>query len=91
MIQEYGSPEKWQEAMIHNWVQQLTQTQDKQLIILEGQFNPQFIVDACRERGVSHYILILLHVDKKTRDHRLIEHRVQPTSFSWLSLSFFSP
>lgn len=47
MIKEYGSCEKWQEAMTHKWVQQLTQTQDKQMIILEGQFNPQFAVDAC--------------------------------------------
>lgn len=64
--------------MTHKWVQQLTQIQDKQVIILEGQFNPQFAIDACKEYGVSRKILILLHVDKKTRDHRLIEHRAQP-------------
>lgn len=77
MIKEYGSCEKWQEIMTHKWVQQLYSKQDKNVVILEGQFNPQFAINACKEFGVSRYILILLHADKKTRDRRLIEQRAQ--------------
>jgi uridine kinase len=78
MIKEYGSCEKWQEVMTHKWVQRLSSRQDKNVVILEGQFNPQFAINACKEFGVSHYILILLHADKKTRDRRLIDQRAQP-------------
>lgn len=78
MIKEYGSCEKWQEVMTHKWVQRLSAKQDKNVVILEGQFNPQFAINACKEFGVSHYILILFHANKKTRNHRLIEQRAQP-------------
>ncbi len=78
MIKEYGSGEKWQEVMTHQWMQQLVSEKDKKVVILEGQFNPQFAVDACNELDVSRYILILLHADKKVREHRLIRHRLQP-------------
>lgn len=78
MVKEYGSGEKWQEAMTHQWVQQLVSEKDKKVVILEGQFNPQFAVDACNDLGITHYSLILFHANKKVREHRLIEHRVQP-------------
>lgn len=38
MIKEYGSGEKWQELMTHQWVQQLVSEKDKKVVILEGQF-----------------------------------------------------
>ncbi|MBA3813312.1 MAG: zeta toxin family protein [Alphaproteobacteria bacterium] len=78
MIKEHGSGEKWQEAMTHQWIQNLTTILDKQVIIFEGQFNPQFAIDACKIFGVHLYAIVLLHADKKTRGHRLIEYRRQP-------------
>lgn len=78
MIKEYGSCEKWQETMTHKWVEQLSVKKDKKIIILEGQFNPQFAAEACHYFGVSHYVLILLHANRKVRDHRLIIERAQP-------------
>lgn len=78
MIKEYGSGEKWQELMTHQWVQQLVSEKDKKVVILEGQFNPQFAVDACNEYDISDYLLILLHADKEVREHRLRRDRLQP-------------
>lgn len=78
MIKDYGSGEKWQEAMTHQWVKRLTEVQDKTVIILEGQFNPQFAVDTCKKLGIQYYILVLLHADRAIREHRLIKYRLQP-------------
>lgn len=78
IVKEYGSCEKWQEVMTHKWIQHLAAEQDKKVVILEGQFNPQFAVEACKEFGVSPYILILLHADKKVREHRLTIQREHP-------------
>jgi shikimate kinase len=78
MVREYGSGEKWQEAMTHQWVERLSQIQDKKVIILEGQFNPRFSVDACQKFGIHQYALILLHAGQETREHRLVKHRRQP-------------
>lgn len=78
MIEKWGSAEKWQEITTYNWVQKLASIQDKKLIILEGQFNPQFALDACKEFKIQHFLFILLHADKKIREPRLIKQRVQP-------------
>jgi len=78
MIEKFGSAEKWQESMTYKWVQQLASMKDKKVILLEGQFNPQFAMDACKEYKIQHFLLILLHADKKIREHRLIKQRVQP-------------
>jgi len=78
MIEKFGSGEKWQEAMTHKRLQMLASKQDKRVIILEGQYRPQFVLDACKELGIHHYILVLIHADRKIRDSRLIKHRRQP-------------
>lgn len=78
MIKEYGSCEKWQEAMTHQWVKQLAFVQDKKVVILEGQFNSQFALDARMEFGVAHYVFVLLHAEREVREYRLIKQRTQP-------------
>lgn len=78
MVEKFGSGENWQEAMTHKWLQILASKQDKRVIILEGQYRPQFALDACKELGIHNYILVLIHADRKIRDDRLIKHRRQP-------------
>jgi cytidylate kinase len=70
MIAEYGSCEKWQEAMTHKWIEKLAKITDKEFIFLEGSFNPEF---------TRHYsLLICIHAEKTIREERLIKYRNQP-------------
>jgi len=65
--------------ILNKWIKRLSALKSqKKVVILEGQFNPQFAVDACKKYHISHYILILIHADQKTREHRLISNRNQP-------------
>jgi cytidylate kinase len=72
MIAEYGSCEKWQEAMTHKWVEKLEKINDKKYIFLEGSFNPDFI------KLKNNYLLISIHADRDIREHRLIHDRESP-------------
>lgn len=78
MRKYWDSPEKWQEKMTHQWVERLALYQDKKIIILEGQFNPQFAIKACQRLKLHNYLLINLYANKKVRNHRLIKLRAQP-------------
>ncbi|OJW50240.1 MAG: hypothetical protein BGO67_02625 [Alphaproteobacteria bacterium 41-28] len=78
MVKKFGSGEKWQEKMTHERVQKLKIHKDKKILLLEGQFNLQFALEACKEFKIQDYLLILLHANRKTREFRLIEQRAQP-------------
>jgi uridine kinase len=70
MIAQYGSCEKWQEAMTHKWIEKLAKITYKEFIFLEGSFNPEF---------AKHYsLLICIHADIAIREERLITLRNQP-------------
>lgn len=72
MIKEYGSCERWQEAMTHKWLEKLGQIKNKKYIFLEGSFNPDFI------KLKNNYLLICIHTNKEIREYRLIHDRKQP-------------
>ncbi|HBD7427657.1 TPA: AAA family ATPase [Legionella pneumophila] len=78
MIKEYGSTEKWQEITTRRWIERLTLIHDKKLIFLEGQFNPEFALAPLKEQGIENYLLICLHTEQATREHRLSVLRNQP-------------
>jgi broad-specificity NMP kinase len=78
MIEKYGSCERWQEAMTHKWVCTLALKKDKPIVLLERQFNPQFIIDACKKNSINNLVLFVVHVEKNIREERLVELRMQP-------------
>lgn len=78
MIRDFGSGEKWQKAMTHKWIERLASGPSKNIIILEGQFNPQFALDACKRLNIQNYILIDIHTDQNIRENRLTHNRKQP-------------
>ncbi|MEK6733667.1 MAG: AAA family ATPase [Pseudomonadota bacterium] len=71
MIKEYGSCEKWQEAITHKWIEKLSKIKDKKYIFLEGSFNPEFI------NIKNNHLLICIHADRSVREQRLM-NRKQP-------------
>jgi broad-specificity NMP kinase len=77
MIEQWGSCEQWQEATTHQWIAKLA-TIEKPVVILEGQFNPQFVLDACKKQAVEQFLLFVVHADRSVREKRLLENRLQP-------------
>lgn len=78
MIARYGSGSEWQKAMMYQWVNKLTTEYcDKTLVILEGQVNLDFIVEAFESIHFKQYEIILVHCDTVTRHQRLNEDRNQ--------------
>lgn len=78
MLKDYGSPEQWQKIITHEWIEKLSKINDKKLIFLEGQFNPQFLLEPIKKLNVENYLIICLHTDKELRDFRLKHIRKQP-------------
>jgi len=78
MVRDYGSAEKWQEAKTHEWVERLRCVTGKKLVLLEGQYNPNFVVKACKECNISNYIIINIHAKDGLREERLTQSRNQP-------------
>ena len=79
MNKVYGSGSEWQKAMTYHWVWRIQQQDaDKEMVILEGQINLDFIVAACRGWGIHDYRIVLVHCDDVIRHQRLAEFRQQP-------------
>lgn len=79
MNKVYGSGSEWQKAMTYHWVRRIQQHDaDKEMVILEGQINLDFIVAACRGWGIHNYHIVLVHCDEAIRHQRLAQFRQQP-------------
>lgn len=74
MIKDYGSPQDWQKAMVYFWVNDLIKRHGlncAQLVVLEGSFNPDYVIDVCKEFGLNNFVGMLIKADKQVRDERL--------------------
>jgi dephospho-CoA kinase len=78
MIQEYGSPENWQQAMTELWITKLSKIKETKLIFLEGSFNPEFAINTLRKLSIKDYKLFCIHSDRAIREQRLQHQRNQP-------------
>lgn len=79
MNRVYGSGSEWQKAMTYCWVRCIQQHDaDKEIVILEGQINLDFIVAACRGWDIRDYHIVLVHCDDAVRHERLAQFRQQP-------------
>ena len=79
MIKVYGSGSEWQKAMTYHWVKKImAEYKNKELVILEGQVNLDFITDAFSGFNFTQYKVILVHCDNETRHQRLYQDRNQP-------------
>jgi shikimate kinase len=79
MIEKVGSGERWQELTTYRWVEKIAiEYQDKQLVIIEGQVNLDFIEAACHKFKITRYFIVLIDCDWKTMRERLVHNRQQP-------------
>jgi len=78
MIQGYGSSEAWQEHITFEWIKHILDNyNDKQLVIIEGQVNIEFILEAFIFYNVEDYEIILINSPNEERHHRLLYNKKQ--------------
>ena len=78
MIQQYGSPSGWQEAMTSQWIDKLVHQYEDECIFFEGQVNLQFIQSGFKQHSFTNYKLVLLDCSEEEMAYRLTHKRGQP-------------
>lgn len=79
MIKQFGSVENWQKQTIFTWIEKmLTDYQNKQIIIFEGQVNLEFIKLGFSQHNFSTYEIILIDCNETVMAKRLVKNRKQP-------------
>lgn len=79
MIEEFGSPEGWQEDLTHKWIERIFKDfADKEVVVFEGQVQPRFIVSFMKEKGFTNYEVLLIDCSDDEMSHRLTHKRNQP-------------
>jgi energy-coupling factor transporter ATP-binding protein EcfA2 len=74
----WGSAEKWQEAMTHEWIERISGWTDKALVVLEGSYHPRFVLEACSKLGIEDYVLAVVSCSEEVWIRRLQGPREQP-------------
>jgi len=79
MVRKEGSLENWQEITTHRWIEKIvTEYQDSDIVVIEGQSSLDFVEDACNRFGITDYIILLIDCDEDTMHQRLVHNRKQP-------------
>jgi len=78
MMEQFGSPSRWQEAKTHEWISKLIRDLDNRTTVLEGSMNIDFILQAFENNQFSQYKILLIDCEHQEMKRRLIEERKQP-------------
>ena len=70
MIEEFGSPDGWQEAATDGWVRALVDD-PAELVVLEGQTRTGFIRAAAERHGLRRWTIVLMECSSDVRRRRL--------------------
>jgi tRNA uridine 5-carbamoylmethylation protein Kti12 len=78
MVREFGSVENWQKAKTHEWIKKMVQGYpNKELIVMDGQANIEFIKSGFEKESFTNYQIILVDCDQDTMVKRLVDERQQ--------------
>lgn len=79
MVREFGSPEEWQRAKTHAWIEQISNLTPKpSCVILEGQMRIAFLKEALQKFAFEFAQILLLDCSDAIRRYRLEQQRKQP-------------
>jgi len=82
MIKEYDSGENWQRAKTYEWIEKMINGYpDKNLIIIDGQANLEFIKIGFEKQNFNNYQIILVDCKQNIMVKRLVNERRQ----AWLA------
>lgn len=83
MVGQFGSIEKWQEAMTHQWIDKILKDYaDYERVFFEGQVNLEFIVGGFKKHNFKNYKIILIDCGEEEMAHRINNLRDQPELFT---------
>jgi hypothetical protein len=72
MLAEFGSPQAWQVATTHRWIESLAATGDAtHVAILEGQMRPDVVREAFASSGIVHGDVVVVDCAPEVRSARL--------------------
>lgn len=72
MVEQYGSGEKWQEAMTYKWIEKiLSEYQNYEIVVLEWQVNLEFIRKWFAKFSFDNYRIILVTCSEQEIYNRL--------------------
>jgi len=89
MINDFGSCEKWQENATERWVKHFAEDENcPPVVILEGQYNLDFAINACQKFNIKNYRIVVVTVPDEIMADRLTRLRNQPelvneNMFNW--------
>jgi len=89
MIEQFGSPQAWQEANTKKWIRKIVGDDEHEKIFIEGQADLNFIYNGFKDSGFTDFKVILLDTDKEEMTYRLTHLRNQPEllnedMYNWL-------
>jgi uridine kinase len=78
MTAQHGSPQNWQRCATHTWIERISQEKNKDVVLLEGSFYPEFALEKLQELRLDNYLIICLSAERDIRESRLKYERNQP-------------
>lgn len=82
MVKEYGSGENWQRAKTYEWIEKMVKGYpDKELIVMDGQANLEFIKTGFQKQNFKNYQIVLVDCEWDIMVRRLVDERQQ----AWLA------
>lgn len=82
MVRDFGSGENWQRQTTYDWIDKMVNKfADKDLIIIDGQANLEFIKAGFANQNFQRYQIVLIDCDQEIMVRRLIDERQQ----AWLA------
>ena len=82
MVKEYGSGEGWQKVKTLEWIEKMVHGYvDKNMIVMDGQANMEFIREGFEKENFTNYKIILIDCEQETMVRRLTDERQQ----AWLA------
>lgn len=82
MVRDFGSVENWQRQTTYDWIDKMVNNfPDKELIIMDGQANLEFIKTGFEQQNFSNSQIVLIDCEQDIMVKRLINERQQ----AWLA------
>lgn len=82
MVRDFGSGENWQKTKTYEWIEKMVAGYaDKELVVMDGQSNLDFIRQGFEKQNFTNYKIILVDCDQEHMLKRLIDERQQ----AWLA------
>ena len=78
MIQDHGSPEKFQQWATCQWVKKMLFQIERRVIVIEGQTDLNFIENAFKAYRFANYQIVLVDCQEGEMMRRLVKERKQP-------------